>query len=102
MIDIDKIVKRDADKVRTLSEFARKFLVELNGEMTHFDVEEVKFDGDHWVVAVSFLRKISEPNELQRTLGILERRIYKRITIDWKKQQVLGMSDWSPERREAV
>src|SRR5436305_119843 len=60
--EIDEVAKRDANKVRDLSEFAKKFLVELNGELTQFEVEEVMFNGDKWVVTVSYFRKISEPN----------------------------------------
>ena len=102
MIDIDKSAKRDANKVRELSEFAKKFLMELSGDLTQFEVEEVMFNDKHWILTVSYLRKINEPNELQRTLGILQRKVSKQITIDWPKKQVLGMSDRPLERREAA
>ncbi len=102
MIDIDEIAKRDAHKIKELSELAKKFIVELNGEQTQFEIEEVIYQDDKWIVTISYYRKVNEPNELQRTLGILGRRVYKRITIDWKTKQVLGMSDWSQERREAA
>ena len=102
MIDIDKIAKRDALEVKEISELAKKFIIELNGEQSQFEIEEVMFEKSHWLVTISYYRKVAEPNELQRTLGILGRRVYKRITIDRKDSRVIGMSDWSPERREAA
>ncbi len=60
------------------------------------------FKEDKWIVTVSYYRKVNEPNESQRTLGILGRRLYKRITIDRLHSQVIGMSDWYPEHREAA
>jgi hypothetical protein len=103
MTNIDENAKRDANKVKDLSAFAKKFLIELNGgDLSQFEVEEVMFNGDKWVVTVSYVRTINSPNELQRTLGIFGRRAYKRITIDRASMQVLGMSEWSPEMREAA
>ena len=107
MIQIDEIAKRDAQKIKELSELAKKFIIELNAEhivlgTEDFEIEEVIHRDEKWIVSVSYFRKIKEPNELQKTLGILGRRVYKRITIDWKKRQVLGMSDWTPELREAA
>lgn len=102
MTEIYEIAKRDANKMKELSEFAKVFITELNGKPTQFQVEEVIYRDGKWDVTVSYYRKVSEPNELQRTLGILGRRVYKRITIDWSKKQILGMSEWHPERREAA
>lgn len=104
MIDIKEKAKKSALDMKDLSELAKQFITELNGEQDQFQVEEVLLseDGKSWVVTVSYFRKHKTPNELQRTLGLLGNRVYKKITIEKNSYNVVGMSDWSPERREAA
>jgi len=102
MITTNEIAKRDALEINEVSDLAKKFIIELNGDQGNFEIEEVLLSGGNWIVTISYYRKVHEPNELQRTLGILGRRVYKRITIDSEKSRVIGMSEWSPEHREAA
>ena len=103
MADIKEKAKKSAQNIRELSELAREFVSELNGEQEQFQVEEVlQSDDANWIVTVSYFRKHRKPNELQKTLGLLGNRVYKRLTIKGDVLEVVGMSDWRPERREAA
>ena len=90
--------------MKDLSDLAKQFITELNGEQDQFQVEEVLLSDNekNWIVTVSYFRKHKSPNELQKTLGLLGSRVYKRITIERDGYNIVGMSDWSPERREAA
>jgi hypothetical protein len=104
MIDIKEIAKKQAREMKEVTELAKQFIVELNGEQEQLQVEEVvRSEDGKWSVILSYFRKYRTPNELQKTLGLLGSRAYKRITIiDRDGHQIVGMSDWSPERREAA
>ena len=85
-------------------ERAKQFLVELNGDLERFQIEEITLSDDKkkWLVTTSFFRKIQSPNELQKTLGLESERVYKRVVIDSESDDVLGMMNWSFEKRETV
>ena len=103
MIDVTEKAKKSAQNIKDLSELAKQFIAELNGEQEQFQVEEVlQSDKKNWIVTVSYFRKHKKPNELQKTLGLLGNRVYKRLTIERDGYNVVGMSDWSPERRETA
>lgn len=93
MIDLKEAIER-----------AKQFIVELNGETEQVQVEEVILSEDkqNWLVTVSYYKKIDSPNELQKTLGLEVRRVYKRIVIDNKTEEIIGMYNWSYDRREAA
>ncbi len=93
MIDLKEAIER-----------ARQFIIELNGQPEQFQVEEIILSDDkkNWLVTVSYLKKISSPNELQKTLGLENQRAYKRVVIDSDNENVVGMLNWSYDRREAV
>ena len=93
MIDLKEAIER-----------AKQFIVELNGETEQFQVEEVLLSEDkkNWFVTVSYDKKIQSPNELQKTLGLESQRAYKRVVIDSENENVVGMLNWSYDRREAA
>jgi hypothetical protein len=93
MIDLKEAIER-----------AKQFITELNGEPEHFQVEEVILSDDkqNWLVTVSYYKKIDSPNELQKTLGLDSQRAYKRLVIDNKTEEIVGMYNWSYDRREAA
>lgn len=93
MIDLKEAIER-----------AKQFIVELNGETEQFQVEEVLLSEDkkNWFVTVSYYKKIQSPNELQKTLGLESQRAYKRVVIDSENENVVGMLNWSYDRREAA
>lgn len=95
-IEVDKIAKKAGSKFRKLSELAQGFLKELIGELPRFQVEEIVHDDGFWRIHVSYDESLSEPNALQRSLGINVRRVRKEIRIDWNKQQVVALTDWHP------
>ncbi len=85
-------------------EKAKQFITELNGNLDRFQIEEVILSEDKmkWSVTVSYFRRIQTPNELQKTLGLESERVYKRVVIDSENDNVIGMMNWSFERREAA
>lgn len=93
MIDLKEAIER-----------AKQFIVELNGEPEKFQIEEVILSEDKktWLVTVSYYTKIDSPNELQKTLGFEGRKAYKRVIIDSKTEEIVGMYNWSYEKREAA
>jgi hypothetical protein len=93
MIDLKEAIER-----------AKQFIVELNGEPEQFQVEEVILSEDkqNWLVTVSYYKKIDSPNELQKTLGLESRRVYKRIVIDNKTEEIVGLYNWNYDKREAA
>lgn len=90
--------------LREAIEKAKQFIAELNGEPEQFQVEEISLSEDKkkWLVTVSYDKKINSPNELQKTLGLETQRAYKRVVIDNENENVVGMYNWSFERREAA
>lgn len=90
--------------LRGAIERAKQFMVELNGETEQFQIEEVILSEDkqNWLVTVSYYKKIDSPNDLQKTLGLEGRRVYKRIVIDNKTEEIIGMKSWSRDIREAA
>ena len=89
-------------------EKAKKFIVDLNGEQENLQVEEVLLSDDkkQWFVTLSYYKKIQSPNELQKALGLENQRTYKRVIIDneaaTSDKEILGMYNWSFDRRETV
>jgi hypothetical protein len=104
MIDIKDALEKDVLDMKDVSELAKQFIVELNGEQEQFQVEEVMLSEDkkNWLVTVSYYRRLKSPNELQKTLGLEGSRVYKRIVIEREKYHVIGMFNWSYDRREAA
>jgi hypothetical protein len=93
MIDLKEAIER-----------AKQFIAELNGEPEQFQVEEIMLSEDkkNWLVTVSYFKKIKSPNELQKTLGLEGQIAYKRVVVDSENENIVGMLNWSYDRREAV
>jgi len=93
MIDLKEAIER-----------AKQFITELNGEPEQFQVEEVFLSEDKkkWVVTISYYTKIDTPNNLQKALGFQNLRTYKRIEIDNETKDVVGIFNWSYDKREAA
>ncbi len=85
-------------------EQAKQFIVELNGEPEEFQVEEAVLSEDkkNWHITVSFYKSIDSPNQLQKALGLENRRKYKSVVIDNKTQEIIGLVDGYFNRREAA
>lgn len=83
--------------MRAVSELAKRFVVELNGDQEQLQVEEIVLSDDRklWYVTVSYLQLINNPNQLQKALNLLSHRVYKRLTLDSKTLRVIGMQNWS-------
>lgn len=102
MIDAKEKARKSAVKIRELSELAKEFITELNGEPEQFQVEEVITSEKSWTVLVSYFRKYKTPNELQKALGLSGLRIRKRSEIEKDTYEIVTMSDWAPEERVAA
>lgn len=85
-------------------EKAKQFIVELNGEAEQFQVEEVFLSEDkkNWFVTLSYYKKIDSPNSLQKALGLENLRTYKRVVIDNDTTDIVGIYNWSYDKREAA
>lgn len=85
-------------------ESAKKFIVELNGESEQFQVEEVFLSDnkDKWFVTLSYLKRNDSPNSLQKALGLESLRTYKRVVIDNNTKDVIGILNWTYDKREAA
>lgn len=83
---------------------AKQFIIEMSGEKSDFQIEEVALSDDkkNWQVTYSYSEKIENPNSLQSALGLEKRRLYKRIVIDAENKDVIGMYNWSFTNREAA
>ncbi len=46
MIDVKEIAQRSAVEIKRLSEIAKQFIVELNGEQDRFQIEEIGLSDD--------------------------------------------------------
>lgn len=104
MIDVKEIIKNDALTMKDVSELAKDFVTEMNGEQENLQVEEITLseDGKTWLVTVGYFRKFKSQNDLQKALGLVGAPTYKRIIIDRETYHVLGMQNWSFERKEAA
>ena len=104
MVDVKEIAHRSASEIKQISEIAKEFIIELNGEQDRFQIEEVGLsdDGKRWFVTLSYIQKIEKPNQLQKTLGLANRRVYKRIAIDKKNLSVVAMTDWTGQVLQPV
>jgi hypothetical protein len=104
MIDVNEIAKKDALDMKQISDLAKQFIVELNGEQDQLQVEEITLSENEkkWFVTVGYFRRFTSPNDLQKALGLLGSRVYKRVIVDRETYHVIGMQDWSYNRQEAA
>ncbi|HQU91660.1 MAG TPA: hypothetical protein PLK77_05150 [Pyrinomonadaceae bacterium] len=85
-------------------EIAKDFVAEVSGEPDNLQLEEVALSDDKrkTEVVYSFNKRFANPNSLQKALGLEALRNFKKIVIDNDSGEVLGMYNWSYERREAA
>ena len=84
---------------------AKKFLTETEGQPEeNVEVEEALLarDGKSWSVTLSYFKKITSPNDLQKALGLTGTKAYKRIVIDSKTRNIIGMSRRPFDKSEAA
>lgn len=85
-------------------EIGKDFIGEAIGEVENLQLEEISLSSDKAIAEVvySFNKKFVSPNSLQKALGLEGLRNLKKIVIDSKSGEVLGMYNWSYDQREAV
>lgn len=83
---------------------AKNFIIDINGEQEALQLEEIilSSDEERWEVTYSYSKKLETPNQLQAALGLDRTKSYKRIVIDNKTGNVVGMYNWAYENREAA
>ncbi len=81
-------------------EKAKQFIIELNGEQEKLQLEAAYLSraSNSWNVTYSSWRKEQLPNQLQQTLGITSRKVYKTIEIDADSGDVIGIRMGLPEK----
>lgn len=90
--------------LRKAIEIAKGFVSEISGEPENLQLEEVSISEDKkkTEVVLSFDKKIKDPNSLQKALGLEGLRNVKKIIVENSTGEVLGMYNWTYDRREAA
>lgn len=85
-------------------DIAKQFVADVSGDPENLQLEEVALSPDksRTEVVYSFNKKVVNPNSLQRALGLEGLRSFKKVVIDNASGEVLGMYNWSYEKREAA
>ncbi len=88
--------------LKEATEIAKKFLFEEEN-LNDFHLETILLspDKDRWQVVFSYSQKLENLNDLQKILGIKERKFYKKVIIDNESKQIVGY-DNSYDKREAA
>lgn len=83
---------------------AKEFIIDVTPEVRNLQPEEVLLTDDKKRIEVvySFNKKISEPDSLQKALGLERPRRFKKVVLDRGSGEVLGMYNWSYEQRQAA
>lgn len=83
---------------------AKSFVSEVADESENLQLEEILLSPDkkNTEVVLSFDKKIRDPNSLQKAIGLEGFRNVKKIIIENASGEVLGMYNWTYERREAA
>ncbi|CAN5841566.1 hypothetical protein BH20ACI4_BH20ACI4_26600 [soil metagenome] len=88
--------------LKEATEIAKKFLFEdekLND--IHLETVLLSPDKERWEVVFSYSQKLENINDLQKLLGIKERKFYKKVIIDNESKQIVGY-DNAYDKREAA
>lgn len=90
--------------LKEAAEIAKNFIVDFNGEQGDLQLVAVSLSTDRtrWEVIYSFNIKLQELNQLQRALGITQRKVHKKVTIDNETKQVIGYAETAYEQSEAA
>ncbi len=78
--------------LKEAAKIAKDFIVDFDGEQENFRLESVLLSPDRksWQVAYSYSKKIEELNNLQKALGLNERRVSKKVIIDNENKEIIG------------
>jgi len=81
--------------LKKATEKAKGFIVEMEGEQKEFHLESALLSSDkkNWEVVFSYKKSLEHINDLQKILGLKERKIYKKVIIDNDKIEIIGYSD---------
>jgi hypothetical protein len=84
--------------------YAKHYLEDINGEVENPQVEEAVLSPDNksWSVVLSYFNKIEKPNDLQKTLGITGSKVYKKFVINVSDSSLIGLYNWSYDRKEVA
>lgn len=91
-------------ELKEAMEVAKAFVAEVSDSPENVQLEEVALSSDRSKIEVvySFNKRLPNPNSLQRALGLEALRSFKKIVIDQKTGEVLGMYNWTYETRQAA
>lgn len=83
---------------------AKNFIIEMDGEKDDFHLESavLSLDKESWQVTYSYKRKLENLNDLQKILGVKERKFYKKVIIDSKDKKIIGYFDNAYDKSEAA
>lgn len=90
-------------ELKEAMEIAKKFIIEVNGNQENFSLEEISLSPDKksWEVIYSYDRNQTPRNEIQKVIGLDGLKTYKKVVIDTKTGEVVGMFNWSYDRQAA-
>jgi hypothetical protein len=85
-------------------EKAKQFIVEMEGEQDDLHLEAALLSNDKksWSVTYSYRRNIENPNDLQKVLGMMVKKIYKKVILDSESKEIIGYYDRSYDKSEAA
>jgi len=77
-------------------QIAKTYVNDIFNEENIRDVglEEVKKEGDTWVVTIGFLRPWDEPKSMLQQIQSPLKRTYKKVFIKDETQEVVQIENW--------
>jgi hypothetical protein len=94
MIDLEEAAK-----------IAKQFIIDFKkSEPENLELVAISLSSDkeNWQVTYRFTEKLQETNALQKAMGITEKKVYKKVTIDNTNKQIIGYSDVAYDKSEAA
>ncbi len=90
--------------LKEATKIAKGFIIEMEGEQEAFHLESVllTLEKDSWQVIYSYKQKIENINELQKLLGLKERKIYKKVIVGSENKEIIGYSDYAFDKSEVA
>lgn len=88
--------------LKEATEIAKNFITEQEQlDDIHLETVLLSPDKERWQVVFSYSQRLESINDLQKLLGIKDRKFYKKVIIDNETKEIIGY-DNSYERREAA
>ena len=90
--------------LKEATEISKEFIIEMEGKQAAFHLESALLtpNKDSWQVIYSYKKKIENINELQKILGLKERKIYKKVIVESENKEIIGYSDVAFDKSEAA